>query len=213
MTDKFDPYMALGVSRDATAEEITAAYRREAQKAHPDREGGSVERMTDVNMAYKILGDPAMRAEFDRTGGVAPKDELLRKAREHLVQMVRVMIRGSSPTANMIALLKDGIAKQREGCRESRMKTQSELAMLRDRLRRLHGPKDNFIETLLLQEIVRGEEHLPHYDKDEEVLARAAELLQDFWYDTSLLQTAGILSSAPSPFSGLYGVLGNSAGG
>lgn len=194
MTDKFDPYATFGVPFDSTDEEITAAYRREAQKAHPDREGGSVERMTDVNMAYKILSDPASRAEYDRTGAVGPKDLVLKKAREHLVGMIKTLIRGSAPHTDMIWLLKDGIAKQRQGCTESRLKTQSDLAMLRDRVRRLKGPPENFIEAVLLNEIERGETFLPTYDADEEVLKKAAEILLEYTYDTAT--AASIINAA-----------------
>jgi curved DNA-binding protein CbpA len=208
VTEKFNPYATLGVSSNATEDEITAAYRREAQKAHPDREGGSVERMTDINMAYKILGDPAMRAEFDRTGGVAPKNALLDKAREHLVGMVKTLIRGSAPTANLIELLRDGIAKQRLGCQESRFRTQSDLALLRDRLRRLKGPPGNFIEGVILQEISRGEEHLPTYDADEEVLKKAAEILLEYSYQTDAASTvnAALLQLGSAAQSPPYGV-------
>lgn len=216
--ERFDPYAALGVPFDASDEEITAAYRREALKAHPDREGGSTERMTDVNMAYKILSDPATRAEYDRTGAVGPKDMVLKKAREHLVGMIKTLIRGSAPHVDMIATLRDGLNKQRQGCAESRMKSQSELAMLRDRVRRLKGPPGNFIEGVLLQEIERGEAFLPTYDADEEVFKKAVEILSEYSYDTSFVVWANALAQAQqagqqgSPLGGVYGILGNPGG-
>lgn len=61
-------YETLGVARNATPDEIKQAYRREAGKAHPDREGGSGERMASVNRAYHCLSDPDRRATYDRTG-------------------------------------------------------------------------------------------------------------------------------------------------
>lgn len=210
MTDKFDPYAALGVPPDATDEQITAAYRREALKAHPDREGGSTERMTDINMAYKILSDPASKEEYDKTGGVAPKDMVLKKAREHLVGMIKMLIRSSAPHLDMIAALRDGINGQRRGCAESRMKTQSDLAMLRDRLRRLKGPPGNFIEGVLLLELEKGEAFLPTYDADEEVFKKALEILAEYHYDTSFVVMSASLQ-AGSPFG--LGLLGNLGGG
>lgn len=69
-----DLYATLGVQRDATPDEIKAAYRRCSSTAHPDREGGSVERMQQINRAYACLSDPAKRAAYDRTGSDEPND-------------------------------------------------------------------------------------------------------------------------------------------
>lgn len=60
-------YETLGVQPDATTEEIKAAYRRSAAKAHPDK-GGSNEKMAAVNKAYQVLSSAESRAQYDQTG-------------------------------------------------------------------------------------------------------------------------------------------------
>jgi DnaJ-class molecular chaperone len=66
-----DPYDVLGVSKTATAEEITKAYRKLAQKYHPDKNPGdkeAEEKFKEIQNAYDVLNDPAKRSNFDRFG-------------------------------------------------------------------------------------------------------------------------------------------------
>lgn len=73
-----DYYAALGVARDATAEDIKKAYRKLARKYHPDvsKEKDAEARMREVNEAYAVLSDPEKRAAYDQLGrGYRPGEE------------------------------------------------------------------------------------------------------------------------------------------
>lgn len=65
-----DLYEVLGVTRDATEEEIKKAFRRQARKLHPDvnKSPNAEEEFKELNEAYDILSDPNKRAYYDRTG-------------------------------------------------------------------------------------------------------------------------------------------------
>ncbi|BGO90611.1 hypothetical protein NBRC10512_000175 [Rhodotorula toruloides] len=67
-----DYYKILGVSRDADDKTIKRAYRKATLKAHPDKEGGSEEKMAQLNEAYEVLSNPELRARFD--AGDDPND-------------------------------------------------------------------------------------------------------------------------------------------
>src|SRR5256885_13734103 len=63
-----DPYIVLGVPRQASGEEIVRAYRRAARVSHPDSgAAGSAERFQVVRDAYDVLRDPRRRAVYDRS--------------------------------------------------------------------------------------------------------------------------------------------------
>lgn len=67
MTDQLDLYKLLQVDSEADPEVIQAAYRRLAQKFHPDLATApdAAERMVAINGAWEVLGDPARRAAYD----------------------------------------------------------------------------------------------------------------------------------------------------
>ena len=64
----FDAYKILQVDSEADPEVIQAAYRRLAQKWHPDIAGGqeAEDRMVAINRAWEILGEPDRRATYDQ---------------------------------------------------------------------------------------------------------------------------------------------------
>lgn len=72
-----DYYAALGVARDATADDIKAAYRKLARAHHPDlnKAKGSEARFKEISEAYEVLKDPEKRAAYDALGRVPPGQE------------------------------------------------------------------------------------------------------------------------------------------
>lgn len=63
-----DYYDTLGVSKDASQEEIKRAYRKLAHKYHPDKGGGDEEMFKNINEAYQVLGNEGKRRQYDQFG-------------------------------------------------------------------------------------------------------------------------------------------------
>jgi molecular chaperone DnaJ len=63
-----DYYKILGVSRNASQEEIKKAFRRLAHQYHPDKGKGNEEKFKEINEAYQVLSDPQKRAQYDQFG-------------------------------------------------------------------------------------------------------------------------------------------------
>ena len=91
-----DLYAVLGVAKDADQGTIKKAYKKLAQKYHPDRYTGddATTKFQEVNTAYQTLSDPDKRATYDnptpegytfQTGGNAHMEDHLRRMAEEMM--------------------------------------------------------------------------------------------------------------------------------
>jgi molecular chaperone DnaJ len=70
-----DYYKVLGVAPDATAKDVTKAYRRLARQYHPDANQGdptAEERFKEISAAYDVVGDEAKRKDYDEARRLGP---------------------------------------------------------------------------------------------------------------------------------------------
>jgi len=70
-----DYYAILGVSKDASAKEITKSYRKLARENHPDAKPGDAaaeERFKEISAAYDVLSDETKRREYDEVRRLGP---------------------------------------------------------------------------------------------------------------------------------------------
>lgn len=74
---KRDYYEVMGISKDATPEEIKKTYRRLARKYHPDvnKEPDAADKFKEVKEAYEVLSDEQKRAQYDRFGHAASQGQ------------------------------------------------------------------------------------------------------------------------------------------
>lgn len=63
-----DYYSILGIAKNATPEEVKAAFRRLAHQYHPDKSTGDAEKFKEINEAHQVLSDTQKRAQYDQYG-------------------------------------------------------------------------------------------------------------------------------------------------
>jgi curved DNA-binding protein CbpA len=81
-------YEILGVKVDADAAAIKRAYRRKAQKLHPDK-GGNADAFAAVQLAYEVLSDDDRRKRYDETGAI---DDIEKARAAQVDESIRMMV-------------------------------------------------------------------------------------------------------------------------
>jgi curved DNA-binding protein CbpA len=86
-----DLYATLGVSRNATYDDLKRAYRDQARRYHPDAAAGAdaAGRFQEARAAYEVLSDPEARRTYDATLDAKPGMSLSRLGCLGLVERPR----------------------------------------------------------------------------------------------------------------------------
>src|ERR1043165_2107560 len=103
LADNQDYYSLLGISRNATLEEVRKAYFEAAQKLHPDKNtaAGETELFLDVQQAYELLSNPKRRAQYDAT--LPPEIEVVLPYQYNILSGRPILIRLQDP--QMLSLI------------------------------------------------------------------------------------------------------------
>lgn len=88
-----DLYSELGVSKDASPEEIKKSYRKLAQQNHPDK-GGDSEKMQSIQKAYDVLSDAKKRDHYDQTGSAEGPADVRSMAIAYLTGLFLELLQG-----------------------------------------------------------------------------------------------------------------------
>lgn len=156
-----DPYDVLGVAPDATEDEIRAAYKRLAQRHHPDK-GGRPERMAEINDAYEAITQP------DKNAG--PDVETIARQRI-LTLFLETANKEQWRQADYIAALHRGINQGEDEL----IKREAALIGIRDRMDAMI-PNHPDAEENMFAIAIRGEQK--KIDGDLETITRELEIMR-----------------------------------
>lgn len=179
-------YETLGADRADTAATIKAKFRQAASAAHPDREGGSVERMQAVNAAWAVLGDPARRADYDRGGSGAETESPDAEAKRVLASLFAEVLRKAPDGVNPVKHLRDELASNKEGAERALREAQRQADRMRRRAEQIKSKGADNILREVAESLAAGAER----EKDAALqklalVRRVRALLGDYSYEMS----------------------------
>ena len=149
-----NPYQELGVPKNASTPEIKRAYKKRASKAHPDRAGGSLEKMTALNCAYALLTDEARRSHYDRTGEDGkPRNSIEAEAQQLLGEMFTKWV--ANPQGALIAMLRFNLQNMIAQIQTNVAQTQGQVKRCDQQLAKLKRKK-NAEERNPLRDIIEA---------------------------------------------------------
>lgn len=187
-TPQINPYEVLGVSPNASREEIKKAYHQQAHKTHPDT-GGSEDAFAKVKRAADILLNPKLRTQFDKDGvadeEMADNDMAvaMQRVAEFFMQSIDAIIAANTNIDNFdlinggMAFFDEKIAKSKSYITKSqRLVKQYEAVLRRLRTKR----KDDVISAMLKKQIGQLKINENLNAKDVHISELAKDILKDY---------------------------------
>ena len=158
MNIDFDPYVVLGVSPDASFDEIKDAHRRAVRRLHSDTNPnpGAVSQIQDINVAYNLLSEPDRRRQYD--------DHAKRKKREFEFNLRVTPSKRSLlplPEPQVIYLLVEILPDPRSASQAEKIQQESRLnlTLVLDRSNSMNGVRLERVKAAAHQIIDQLDEH------------------------------------------------------
>lgn len=186
-------YKILGVPQDASAAQIRQAYKRLAQKHHPDRNGGDNSAFEPIRKAYKILSDPRTRAAYDRDGTVEDGVSITEEAKGHLRQYFLQVVANTRDVEHMdiVARVHELLHKDEatiRGNQDNASKAEANLLQVRARLGLSEPDRsdsaDPFLFSLLDARLADVGNSMRQFNRTLEMVQEARRLLNHYTYRT-----------------------------
>jgi len=170
-------YETLKVMSDATAAQIKKAYRREAQKAHPDRESGDQDTFHAIAVAYEVLSDPGRRDKYDSTGDI---DEQPNAVDGKLAELFSAMIDAGKFEGDVVLTCRDHIKSAISQMNDQISKITLQNDKLVKQLGRIAADDFNLYEQILQSKIDNFEKVITQAIAERELLGDVIEALSHY---------------------------------
>lgn len=172
-----DHYETLGVNKNASRSEIKKAYKKQANKTHPDKKRGNTEKHQALTVAYSVLVDTEKRERYDR-GENPTQGAPANKAEQFLIRLFEQLL-GEEFKGNLIKEATARVIQAQVGSSRKIGQEKQRVGALAGKLGRIQTEaKDNFFESLLAQKIQTSTDAIAHYEEELQALRETVDILE-----------------------------------
>lgn len=176
-----DLYETLNINPDANDEDVKKAYRREAQRSHPDKNDGDDKQFHMVKLAYDVLSDSSRREKYDRTGDTHATPTPRSLAEEKLAEMFSMLIEHQEFHGDILNKVRHAALAQIEIGKKAKVDVGRKAEVLKRQLKRITSKREvNLFDGILNERINALEECRDRIIKDIEVWNDVLRLLDDY---------------------------------
>jgi len=178
-------YETLGVAKDATADELKAAYRRESMKHHPDR-GGDEAAFKAMKEAYEVLSDVARRQRYDETGATSDKPTPEEAALDAIGELLLdVLEQKDADSTDLLAVMRKAIDNGYSDAQSKKAQLGKKIKNRKSALKRLRRKDDrpNLLSAVLERDIAKLDGQLQEQDAIADLIGIMQKSLDGYAYD------------------------------
>jgi len=187
-----DLYEILGLPKDCTQEQIKHQFRILARIHHPDM-GGDVEKFKEIKLAYEVLSDPERRAEYDKSGAVNQRMDILQEARMNLSNLFFMVLPNINPdTDNILDICKNELEKSIENLEKDKINNSiyiSKLNLVKSKIRVKDELEiEDIFSSFLTNALDARQNDLNTFDRRIEVAKEMLKIIDRYHYGFFELQ-------------------------
>jgi len=181
-----DHYSTIGVGKDADEDEIRKAYKSQAQKHHPDKEGGDESKFKELQHAYDVLSDSDRRHRYDNGEDVSKRPYTLEeKATSCMMQLFAQQLETTNDSLDMVLAAKTGIEVRISDLQQRVQQANQYIEKMHHLQKRMHykGDGRDMFQSLTEQRIDKCHESIEKLMEEGKVLTRALVLVNEYECD------------------------------
>ena len=190
-------YDILGVSNNATFEEIKIKYKSLAQQHHPDK-GGDPELFKEIKKAYEILSDPISREIYDNTGQFTSIPSIRSQALDQLSRLFFSLVPNiNADIDDLIQIMRNESFREKQNINNNINICNGYIFKLKkviNKIQKTNPDGENLLKMFAETQLKKHENELQNFTHQIQVINIVTEILDEYYYSNESTMTTGFLN-------------------
>ena len=195
-------YDILGLSKNATFEEIKAKYKSLAQQHHPDK-GGDPDLFKKIKHAYEILSDEITRKKYDETGIYEHGPSIRTEALDQLSRLFFNLLPNiNADIDDLVLIMKNESRREKENVNNNINTCNGYIEKLNkiiNKIKKKNESGENLLKMFAETQLKMRQNELRNFQRQIEVLDNVIEILEDYQYGEVSFLLEAFLNAQTAP--------------